>query len=154
MKRTVLSVCFLALILSLFSGCVVFVDQPDYMHPYGEGVDPDSVSTKPYQTTSTTKYTTTVTTSTTTTATTSDKTTTTTRLSDADVPQGCVICPGCEGVKLVCEVCYGTDQCKVEIYDPDTGVYVRKFQNCQYCSEQDPGFYFCEICQNQLYIEE
>ncbi len=145
MRRLVsILLAFSALFALLLVGCE---EEPAYMHPYGPGVDPDTVVTKPY------------TPVTTTTSTTGSNITTTTTMVEPppetlNIPEGHILCPECQGVKLVCSVCFGTDRCKLEIFDQDSGVFVRKLANCVNCSEEDPGYMLCRTCMNTLYIPE
>ncbi len=146
MRRGIIAFVLAAITLFTFVGCSGTV-QPEYMHPYAEGVDPDTVTTVPLQTRTTSNTTTTKATYNTTVPTTA----VTTKLV---VPQGCILCPMCLGVKVVCKTCLGTDRCKAEILNESTGIYVRKYVNCEDCSEEDPGYMLCELCYNKLYIEE
>ncbi len=118
-------------------------NQPEYYHPYGEGVDPDTVTTGEFITRTTTVRTTSPT-----------QVTTTTALQQGEliIPEGYRICPECEGVKILCEECEGTGEVLGEVHDPE--VYVDYYEPCENCSSEDPGYYFCETCRNELIIEE
>lgn len=142
-KIAVLSV--LMCLLVLIGGC----SQPEYMNPYGEGVDPDTVTTRPFQSKPTSTTTGLYLTPRTTTTTAAP--TTTTKLV---VPAGYHRCPDCNGVREMCYYCKGTDTRLMEFYDPDSGVYGVKRIGCNMCSEEDPGFSYCETCQNKLILKD
>ncbi len=146
MRKCILLILVLGLSLLMIS-CAS--NEPAYMHPYGEGVDPDTVTTIPFQTRTTSQKT--INPDTTTTKPT--LTTVPNGVMEVDVPEGHILCPLCQGVLVVCEKCFGTTQIKAEILDADSGIYVRKYVDCTDCAE-DPGYSMCELCQNQLYIEE
>ena len=147
MNKIISLFCVLSLVLIAFVGCAA--NEPEYMHPYGEGVDPNSVTTVPFQT----RTTTTVTTSSTTVSTKATLTTVPHGAMHVDVPEGCVLCPLCQGVLVVCESCLGTLKVKVEVQDASTGVFVRKYADCPDCLKT-PGYTLCELCENKLYVKE
>lgn len=133
-------------ILMVLAACS---EEPEYMHPYGEGVDPDSVTTVPFQT----RTTSTVTTVSEETTTFTTLTTVPTGVATVIIPEGHILCPFCQGVLVVCEKCLGTKKIKAEIFDEGSGVYVRKYIDCTDCTET-PGYEMCEVCENKFYIEE
>ncbi len=146
--RTLYSVLaiLLASVLLLLVSCG---DQPAYMNPYGEGVDLDSVTTKPFQsrvTTETTKFTGTTTTK----ATTLPPTMTTVILDS--IPLGQKLCPDCNGIMQMCPICLGTDKIKAEDYNAELDIFVRKYHDCTNCSEITPGYMHCYTCDNKLYV--
>lgn len=134
--RTLLMV-LCAVLLFLMFGCGA--DDPEYMHPYGEGVDPDSVTTGVFQTRTTT-------------AATVPSTTATTVSGSA--PEGYHLCPECHGEPIVCEYCEGTGQKLVEESDFEAAIYGPHYVECDMCSPEYPGYYLCETCQNLFYIPE
>jgi len=128
----------LAVILCLtFCACD---PQPAYMTPYEDGspVRPVTVSTiktltQPVTTTLTEAITTTTTDS---------------------VPDGFRLCPECNGEKLICDACNGVGKAPesiIEYFDEDSGVWVKKGDPCLHC-EEDPGFRYCDNCNNQLTV--
>lgn len=133
-------------VLCLF-GCTPS-QQPAYMTPYGDGVDPDTVTTVPFQSRT---YTTAALTTTHSSETQTTVLTTTTELM---IPEGYILCPQCHGVRVVCAECQGTNKMKAEIYYPEAGVYARKYVDCTFCSAEDPGYMLCEVCLNKLIVEE
>lgn len=147
MKRIASMVCVLAIVMVAFCGC--YTEEPAYMHPYGEGVDPDTVTTSPFQT----RVTTTMTTLSTTKATKPTLTTVPHGSVNVEIPEGHILCPLCQGVLVICETCLGTTKVKVEVLDGASGVYVRKYAECPDCVKM-PGYAMCEMCENVLYIEE
>ena len=147
MKKTMSFLLGVVVVLALLVGCKS--NEPAYMHPYGEGVDPDTVTTVPFQTRTTSK-------STAPSETTATKKTLTTVPHGPvklDIPEGYVVCPLCEGVLIVCDKCLGTTKMKAEILNQSTGIYVRKYIDCSDCAEF-PGYEKCEFCENKLYVPE
>lgn len=138
MTKTVLIVLLCTIISIVSVGC----EQPEYYHPYGEGVDPDTVTTGRFITRTTTQ----------TSQNTTETTTTGTIPADMEivVPEGYRVCPECEGIKIACEYCEGKGRVLGESVDPE--VYTDYYEPCKHCSEEDPGYYFCETCRNELVI--
>ncbi len=143
--RKITSALVVVTVMLLCIGCK---EVPDYMHPYGEGVDPDTVTTVPFQTRTTTDQTTTTTTQTKATLTTVPH-----GQMNVDIPEGHILCPLCQGVLVICDKCYGTTKIKAEILNASSGIYVRKYIECTDCAET-PGYTKCELCENKLYIPE
>ncbi len=141
--------CFALVLVIMTAVLASCSDQPEYMNPYGEGVDPDTVTTIPFQTRPVEETYSTI------------KTAKTTKPSLAEIPdvselvipEGYKICPLCQGIKVYCEHCLGSAQLKAEVIDEDSGIFVRKYIDCSFCAK-DPGFTMCEVCENVLYIEE
>lgn len=142
-KIAVLSV--LMCLIVLIAGC----SQPEYMNPYGEGVDPKTVVTKPFQSKPTSTTTGLYITPRTTTTTAAPTTTT-----ELVVPDGYHRCPDCHGIREMCRYCKGTDIRLMEFFDPDAGVYGIKEVGCTMCSEEDPGYSYCEMCRNRLVLKD
>ena len=147
--RRLLAVALSAVIVSIaLLGCRK--ETPAYMHPYGEGVDPASVTTETFH-----SRVTTTTVKTTTTTGVDESTSTTQHVEEKPlvIPEGHVLCPMCLGVRVICEKCLGNKQIKVEVFNEVSGTYVRQYVDCTDCPE-DPGYKMCEVCRNQLYIPE
>lgn len=142
-KAILLILC--AIIALLLAGC----DQPEYMNPYGEGVDPNSVTTGAFQSRTTMRMTDLPLLTTTTTSPVTRPT-----AADVYVPDGYRLCPECNGIKIACGNCEGTGQVFVSTYDVDSGVYSQVYEDCDVCTDHDPGFYVCEECHNELIVPE
>ena len=145
MKKILCVLFVVAMTLIVLVGCK---QEPAYMHPYGEGVDPATVTTIPFQTRTTTDRTTTTTTKTKATLTTVPH-----GQMNVDVPEGHILCPLCQGILVICDKCYGTAKVKAEVLHDATGIYVRKYIECTDCGET-PGYKKCELCEYKLYIPE
>ena len=141
-------ICFLLAVVTVLITFIGCKEEPAYMHPYGEGVDPDTVTTVPFQTRTTTDQTTTTTTQTKATLTTVPH-----GQMQVEVPEGHILCPLCQGILVICDKCYGTAKIKAEILNESSGIYVRKYIECTDCAET-PGYKKCELCENKLYIPE
>ncbi len=120
-------------------------DRPAYYTPYGEGVDPSTVTTGSYIRPSAPSTTGLVIVPTTT----SPPTTVPTRL--AAPLKGHVVCPTCNGIMQPCEYCQGTLYRRGEMFDPDSGIVRRYKIKCNMCAE-DPGYTICKTCQNKLVV--
>ena len=122
--------------------------QPAYMTPYEDGsplrpVTASSIHTRVTETTTTT-------TNDVTAETTESAETTTT----VAIPEGHRLCPECGGEKLICPECKGLGKAPesiIEYIDEDSGVFIKKGDPCIYC-EEDPGFQYCDTCDNNLHI--
>ncbi len=131
--------CIITLAIILCLALCACAAQPAYMTPYEDGspVKPVTVSTiKTYSKT---------------TNTTSTSTPTTTTIA---VPSGYMICPECDGEKLICDDCNGVGKAPesiIEYFDEDSGVWVKKGDPCLHC-EEDPGYRYCGNCNNQLIV--
>ena len=134
-----------AVIGLLFIGC----HQPEYLNPYGEGVDPATIVTQGFQSRpapSTTDFK-------------LGKSTTTSPPTKPtktveEIPEGYILCPECNGQLKMCMYCKGTDRRQGEMLDPDSGIYKRYYIECAMCSREDPGYDLCPTCHNQLIIKK
>ncbi len=140
----------LKIVLALSTLCLLIVlvgcTTPEYYTPYGDGVDPNSLVTQGFSSrppVSTTAF------RLVTTSTTMPPITTTTQLI---VPNGYHLCPDCGGVRAECDYCHGTNKRQAEALDPDSGIYKKYYENCMMCSDEDPGYLFCETCRNKLVL--
>ncbi len=146
MKRIISILLLVSVVLAVLVGCK---QEPEYMHPYGEGVDPATVTTVPFQTRPSSDYTAVPTT----TQTKATLTTVPHGPVKVDVPEGHILCPLCQGILVICDKCFGTAKVKAEILNESTGIYVRKYIECTDCAET-PGYAKCELCENKLYIPD
>jgi len=128
--------------LILLCGCD---PQPAYYTPYGEGVDPNTVTTGEYIRKPTVTTTGLVIVSTTK----PPVTTVPTRL--AAPLAGHVVCPTCDGIMKPCIYCGGTLYRQGEMLDLDSGIFRKYKMRCNMC-DKDPGYEICETCQNKLLI--
>ncbi len=136
--------CCVVLTVAVLASC----GRPAYYEPYGEGVDPDTVTTGEFQSRATVSMTAfSVQEMTTTTL----ATTTTVKLI---VPEGYILCPDCKGVREMCTYCNGTDKRHGERLDPDSNVYVKYYADCNMCSKEDPGYSYCATCRNLFLLPE
>ncbi len=121
---------------------------PAYLHPYGDGsaVRPATVSTIKTR----------VTTAATNNNTQDDFDEPYDGESIDEVPEGYQLCPDCMGIKVFCTYCDGFGKAPesiVDVYDEDSDVYVKKGDPCLHCLE-DPGYQYCEYCENRLIVKE
>jgi len=141
--KYVTAIVALSLCVCVLFGCTA----PAYMDPYGTGkqtpVTNQTIKTR-IKDDKTVPFLSNITTTTPSTV-----TLTTTKLV---VPEGYQRCPDCNGEKVVCAACYGTGQRKGEILDPKTGIVKRYYTTCGICSEEDPGYEYCETCKNKLIL--
>ena len=144
--RIAKSIGFLCILMALFLLCACN-EKKAYLNPYGEGVDPETVTTIPYVSPTTVPTTGLKLAPTTTTV----ATTVPTRIAVTSVNQ--IPCPDCNGILVYCEYCKGTLRRQGEMLDPDSDIYRKYAIACNMCSD-DPGFQYCETCRNELVISK
>ncbi len=145
MRAIKITLCVVAVMLIiLLAGC----GRPEYLNPYGEDVDPATVTTGEFQSrpsVSMTEFR--ISPASTTTASTVAPT-------QPVVPAGYRLCPDCDGIRVVCPYCKGTKKRQGERWDADSDVYVKYYAYCNMCSKEDPGYMYCKTCKNLLLIPE
>lgn len=144
--RIVKSMICLLILVSLVLLCACN-EKKAYLNPYGEGVDPESITTIPYVSPTTTPTTALKLAPTTTTI----ATTVPTRVVLASEDQ--IPCPDCKGILVYCEYCKGTLRRQGEMLDPDSDIYRKYTIACNMCQD-DPGFQYCHTCKNKLVISK